>query len=102
MKIPNFFIAPFWSFSWYRKWRRQKFAEKNIRSAYFNKHRLTKTENKEINDFWKSYPKFKKLFHAFYTDTTGKFFINYIPDSLWYGFIDPFYNPDDKAREIII
>ena len=68
--------------------------------AKFNRSVLTKAEHAEIDSFWRPYPKFKRLFHAFYTDTTGKFCVNYIPDSLWYGCIDPFYNPALKANEL--
>ncbi len=100
MNIIESFIASLWIYPWYRQWRKQKYAEKNTKRCKFNGSVLTRAQKAQIDTYWKPYPKFKKLFHAFYTDATGKFFVNYIPDSLWYGIIDCFYNPDVKANEM--
>lgn len=59
--------------------------------------KLTKSQLKEIKSFYKPYFKLNTTFHSFYTEKTGKFDVNYIPEDIWYTSIDRFYNNRDKA-----
>ncbi len=61
---------------------------------------LTKTQIKEIQDFYKNYTETDLVFHEFYTQKTGLFFKNYIPDNIYYCKVDPFFN-DWKAASFL-
>lgn len=41
-----------------------------------------------------------ELFHTFYTEKTGIFDLKYIPDDIYYCYIDPYFNKWDKALVI--
>ncbi len=100
MKIIRYIQVSLWMIPKYRAWRRKKFAAKKLRREKFNNNILTSDQKKEIESFWGRYARFDKIFHAFYTDATGIFRADYIPDSLWYSTIDTYYNPEEKAREL--
>ena len=55
---------------------------------------LSQYEKKEISNFYKKYfdIKINPHFHQFYKAATGQFDIRYIPDDLYYSYIDPYYN----------
>ena len=60
---------------------------------------LSGEQKKEIHTFFAPYWKRLNLvLHEFYTQKTGNFYPEYIPDDLYYGYIDPFYNDWDAAR----
>lgn len=53
---------------------------------------LTQTQKKEIADYFSDYQKVDPVFHNFYTEKTGEFYVNYLPDDIYYAVIDQFYN----------
>ena len=44
------------------------------------------------------YKHFTFDFHEWYTQVTGKFSVEYIPDDIWFSKIDPFYNDQRAAK----
>lgn len=53
---------------------------------------LTKEQEAEIQKYYAPYKKVTTEFHNFYTDVTGQFHVNYLPDDLYYSHIDQYYN----------
>lgn len=62
--------------------------------------RLTKEQQKEIKTFYKRYHHTSTAAHQFYSGATGIYSHYYIPDGLWYGYIEPFYNPRSRAKSL--
>ena len=62
-----------------------------------NRHCLTAAQKREIKDFWKPYWKIDTTYHNFYTEKTGVFSPEYIPDDLFCSIIDPRLNNNKKA-----
>lgn len=76
-----------------KDWR--NFAIKNTNGCV-----LTEEQKMQIMQYYKPYLKVKTLFHAFYTEKTGKFYVNYIPDDIYYCYIDPYFNDWEEAKYI--
>lgn len=53
---------------------------------------LTEEEKQQVKAFYKPYFNAKLTSHQFYKEKTGEFHVDYIPDYIWYGYIDPYYN----------
>lgn len=54
---------------------------------------LTNQEKKDIKSFYGRFGlKPSLIFHQFYKYSTGNVYINFIPDDIYYTYIDPFYN----------
>lgn len=73
-----------------RDWRR--FAEK-----YTKKKSLSPEQKKAILERYRPFKKVSCVFHEYYTEKTGTFCVNYMPDDLYYNYIDRFYNDWDMA-----
>lgn len=78
--------------------RRSKIFEKSIKSKIVKPFALTKEQKTELKKVYKKYHSTKFDSVAFYTQKTGIFNKYYIPDGLWYGFIDTYYNPPKIAK----
>lgn len=61
---------------------------------------LSSNEIKSIKELYHKAPKFSNIFHKFYTQATGLFFPHYMPDSLYYQYVDPYYNNWKMAQYI--
>jgi hypothetical protein len=53
---------------------------------------LTKEQEKEVLAFYKPYKKPSLVFHRYFTGVSGAFYPNYIPQDLYVGYIDPYFN----------
>lgn len=53
---------------------------------------LTKEQKAQIRKYYAPYKKVTPIFHNFYTKVTGQFHVNYLPDDLYYSYIDRYYN----------
>lgn len=53
---------------------------------------LTKEEKRLVRTFYSGYFKPKLTSHQFYKEKTGLFRVEYIPDYIWYSYIDPYFN----------
>ena len=58
---------------------------------------LTAAQKKEIKDFYRPYHSVSTLFHEYYTEKTGVYSVNYLPNDLYINYIDSFYNDAKKA-----
>lgn len=61
---------------------------------------MTQVQKSNIKSYFSRFKKVSTYAHAFYTDRTGNFFSEYIPDELWYAYIEPFYNPRSLAKAL--
>jgi len=59
---------------------------------------LDSEQIKLVRDFFSPYKSISLAGHIFYTKKTGVFSQYYIPDSLWYAYIDPHFNPRRQAK----
>lgn len=61
---------------------------------------LEKEQVMAVRNFYRPFKNIDLSGHVFYTRKTGVFSEYYIPDSLWYAYIDPFYNPRRLAKAL--
>ena len=73
--------------------KERKYYTKKVRSRTNNENILSSSERKAIRAFWDRYKvNVSPIFHAFYKEKTGQFNVNYIPDDVYYEYIDRYYN----------
>lgn len=65
-----------------------------------NQKTLTSAQKAEVAAFYAPYKKPNLVFHNFFTEKTGVFHANYIPQDLYVGYIDPYFN-DIKAAKYL-
>lgn len=53
---------------------------------------LNKEQKEQIEKFYAPFFKVNFIAHTFYLEKTGKFYVEYIPDEIWYSYIDPYFN----------
>lgn len=61
---------------------------------------MSNSQKNSIRELYKGLPHFPLVFHTFYTKATGQFNANYIPDDLYYKYVDPFFNNWGMAKNI--
>lgn len=61
---------------------------------------LTKQMKKETKNFWLNYKSVPLLYHNFYTEMHGKFYKEYIPDEIYYNYIQPYFNNYRLAKAL--
>ncbi|MBQ8766661.1 MAG: hypothetical protein IJZ16_07640 [Clostridia bacterium] len=61
---------------------------------------LDNKQKNEINDFFSKYGKVTWKFHNFYTEKTGDYYVNYIPDDIYFTKIDKYYNDYQLSKVI--
>lgn len=59
---------------------------------------LSREQEDEIKRFFAPYKRVTPIFHNFYTEANGQYSKYYIPDDIYYSYIDPFYNDWTEAR----
>ncbi len=59
---------------------------------------LSASDKTQIKKYYGKWHRCSTVFHNFYTEKTGAFHVNYLPDDLYYGYIDPYFNPIQKAK----
>ena len=87
--------AGMFRYSRYRRERRSmlsRVASKGVK--------LTKNEKKEIEHLYNSYFKTDGVAHTFYKQVTGVFDAYYLPDYIYYCYVDPFYNDWTLAKKV--
>lgn len=82
-----------------RRWRQQHYWTKlmNSRLSALGGGELKSDQINAVEDLFGSYGNCPLVFHKFYTKATGEFNVRYMPDSLYYKYIDPYYNDWDRA-----
>lgn len=63
-----------------------------LMSSRVSRDVLTPKEHSEVNEFWSRFYNIRHTAHEYYTQITGKFYKEYIPNSLWKRIIDPYFN----------
>lgn len=61
---------------------------------------MTYSQESQVKKLYSRYHRASTVSHRFYTLATGKFDARYMPDSLYYAYIEPFYNDWEKAVHI--
>lgn len=69
-------------------------------SANTEKHLLTREQKAAVRAYFKPFSKVTMIFHNFYTEKTGEFCVNYIPDDLHSCKIDPYFNNWAEAEYV--
>ena len=59
---------------------------------------LTKEQEKEVLSFYQPYAKPSLVFHRYFTGVSGSFYPSYIPQDLYVGYIDPYFNDIIAAK----
>lgn len=60
---------------------------------------LSRLQKNEIKSFYRQFGiNIDTCFHNFYTEKTGIYSVNYIPDSLYYNYIDQYFNDWGAAK----
>lgn len=59
---------------------------------------LSSQQIKEVKSFYKQYKMPNLVFHRFFTEKTGEFCVNYIPQDIYVGYIDPYFNDLRAAK----
>lgn len=70
--------------------RKMKLKNKGLKS-------LTKEQRESINAFWSPYCKITTDAHIYYSSRFGEFCSEFIPDPVYYNYIDKYYNNAKKA-----
>ena len=68
---------------------------KTIASKCNGSVKLSDEQKKKIKDYYSDYFKVGKstyTAHTYYLEKTGNFDVKYIPDPIWYAYIDPYFN----------
>ena len=84
----------------YKKWRLKVWARNKLKDYVPDPGVLTASRRKEIIDFFKPYARPYIKFNQFYTEKTGRFYADYIPDDMYITAIDQYYNDWDKAVKL--
>lgn len=79
----------------YRKKDWRDFAQKHINGSI-----LSEEQKRKAIEYYKPFTKITTIFHEFYTQNNGKFCADYIPDDIYYCYIDPYYNDWQEAKYI--
>lgn len=82
-----------------RKWTMYKYALRHVKRDSVATV-LTGSQKKQVRDYYSKYKRVSWRFHNFYTEKTGVFYENYIPDDLYFTTIDKFYNNYRLAKVI--
>lgn len=83
------------------QYRRIKSLDNLYRSLLYPKYKiLNPKQHKSIDDLFNKYIKIRHSSHLFYTQKTGVFYREYIPDSIWRNQIDMYYNNRTAANII--
>lgn len=84
---------------WYRVHERKKdwvrFAALHTRERI-----LSKQQTDQAKKFYEPYCKINPIFFEFYREKTGEFSPYFLPDDIYYGYVDPYFNDWTKAKHM--
>lgn len=78
-------------FTFIRKKHMKKFVRKQKKSNT-KQCVLSKQQKAEAIKYYKDYKKISPVFHNFYTEKTGEFHVDYIPDDIYFNDINYYFN----------
>ena len=70
---------------------------RNVVKKYATGYKLNDGEKRQVDEIFRPYMKVSYEFHEYYSGNTGVFSPLYIPDDLYYNYIDRYYNDWEKA-----
>ena len=79
-----------------RRWNIKKVVTKE-KKEHMNKWVLTKEQKKLAKSFYAPYRKISMLYHNFYTEKREEFCAEYLPDDVYYNYVDMYYNDHQTA-----
>lgn len=59
---------------------------------------LSKEMERDARNFWSRYKNVPMIYHNFYTEKYGEFHKEYIPDEIYYNYIQPYFNNYRKSK----
>ena len=59
---------------------------------------LTEEQKKDIKKYYSPYKVPKYVFHNYFTERSGKFYVEYIPQDIYVGYIDAYFNDIVAAK----
>ena len=71
-----------------------------LKKGQSDKYVLTKEMEKEAKAFWDKYKSVPMIYHNFYTVKNGEFHKEYIPDEIYYNYIQPHFNNYRLAKAL--
>ena len=77
------------------RWTRKVSGEKKRIKEFKNKpgiKPLTREQEEQVRAFYKDYRIPDMIFHSYFTSRSGAFYPEYIPQDLYVGYIDPYFN----------
>ena len=77
-------------------WNRKMIAN----ATAFQESDLSFEQIKQVYDYYSFVPKINVNSHRFYTKATGVFDKKYLPDDIFFAYIDPYFNQWDEAVKI--
>ena len=57
-----------------------------------NPNTLTAEQEKQVKEFYAPYKMPSLVFHRYFTEKTGRFHPNYLPQDIYVAYVDPFFN----------
>ena len=97
--ILNFRNAYEGIFSYLRRAHMQRLVRKLKKSQTENSV-LTREMKKQACEFWSKYKRVPLLYHNFYTEKYGEFHKEYIPDEIYYNYVQPHFNNYRLAKAL--
>lgn len=71
-----------------------------LKKGQTDKYVLTSQMEKETKAFWDKYKSVPMIYHNFYTEKNGEFHKEYIPDEIYYNYIQPHFNNYRLAKAL--
>lgn len=82
--------------NWYRIINRKK-DWKEFATKHTKKCSLTPEQIQQAKDFYAPYYAIEPIFFHFYYEKTGTFDVRFVPDDVYYCYVDPYFNDWDQA-----
>ena len=73
---------------------------RKLKKSQTDRNVLTKEMKKEASSFWSNYKSVPLIYHNFYTEKYGEFYKEYIPDEIYYNYIQPYFNNYRLAKAL--
>lgn len=86
-------------FSAIRRFHMKRYVMK-LKKRTTEKYVLTKEMETEARTFWKKYKSVPMVYHNFYTEKNGDFYKEYIPDEIYYNYLQPHFNNYRLAKAL--
>ncbi|MBQ9977546.1 MAG: hypothetical protein IJP21_03020 [Clostridia bacterium] len=82
-----------------RRLHMKRLVEK-LKKSQTDKNVLTKGMETEVKSFWDKYKSVPFVYHNFYTEKNGEFHKEYIPDEIYYNYVQPYFNNYRLAKAL--